>query len=58
MSDSEYHNCSYCDWTWKKCESPQDRFKIEVSSPPHYFCGAWCKEEFKKDFGQYYGIEK
>lgn len=57
MNESEYYHCGYCDYAWKKSETPQDKFKIDVSPPfnPHYFCGGWCKEQFKKDFGEYFG---
>lgn len=56
MNDSEYYHCNYCDWNWKKDESPFANFKID-SDPPKHFCGVWCKEQFKKDYGHYFGIQ-
>lgn len=53
---SEYYHCGYCDWPWKKSEPPHDKFKLGGTPPfnPNYFCGGWCKEQFKKDFNEYF----
>ena len=54
---SEYYHCGYCDFPWKKSDPPEDKFMIE-GKPPHHFCGGWCKEQFKKDFSDYFGIKE
>jgi hypothetical protein len=55
---SAYYHCNNCDWSWKKSEMPKDTFTIE--NPPQdtfHFCCSHCKEQFIKDFGDYFGVK-